>query len=686
VTPTTLSTPAKMAVATGEVAGAGAGPPGGPSGPSVLTEAIQSSPPIKHEPIFTKKFYRNQPVSLLLISYLRMLFSNDPVKARTLSQKLAEQASNKRFQSDLGLARNVKCSNCTSKNPCPLLTAKDLHDMIASCFSKQRQKRRETVNEDIKHFNDKGKQSTQEDLVKRSQWENSVGNCDSCDVLLSMWDVKRETQMMSCWTICSFNATCCKSKVIEKDLRILCRGCHTLAEAAYFDLRTFNIYRAIMFKHVKTKDRSMFTSSAYYFPKIDCIDDKSRYVVTGAITNIGNRTQLNKQWLKQRGFPVYPFTPSLEKEMVSDPDWIERIRAVDHPNEAAHCSEYYGPDDDDIKEPGKLISSRLKKTKTSAATDSVKRTKLNPVSVAASTVTRDIGDIKELKSIDDDDLDDEYLMKALSAENREAVKVADAASGTDFYDSKKFITFKIPIDPRKGMRKRHLLGLRTLQISGAPGEEGGEFVLTNKLLDIFDQHHDRDQWMRWLMDVGRLVTPMFVPERDEKSSKFTEAELVALRRIAELSETEKKRMITINEAKKLNKESAVERFRLTDPLRPKLISAVESGSDLTTLANAKLKPVMSERGRTKTSMKQDILASSLPSSLSRLGLILGGFDGKDMRELTGSELEAKCSDLAEDLFDNLKVGARKTTFSLKFDDPEDARRKEEKKATRKRKK
>ncbi len=616
--------------------------------------------------------YRNQPPQMLLKTYLRMLFSKDPKAARILSVKLSEQHDNKRFQADMGLTRNPKCTSCTKDKPCPTLTSKDIHDVIAKQFGAQREEKLALIEKDIKYHEDNKITPTEQTLAKRREMEHehAYGYCQSCGMYLSMWDAKRDVQMISGWTLCFFNANACKTPALKNDLRVYCRGCTAMAEMTYLDFDTFNFYRRMLFKNAGEK----FVSDGYFFPRIDNVDEKLRYVRVGSIKQIGSRSELSKKWNRQKGFPVYRLSPSLEKELSADPTWVQRILDANHPNDNCMRSEYYFPDDQDLKEPSATAISRAARKLTKAGTTT--STTSGGGGAATKKIKLDPVDDEESKMEDGDDISDEELMKLLTKqvedESKLDVDTSQVVAGPDnvghYQRQPLYFVPKIPINPCKLARGRNLLALALTKMDPTldDDEKNKEnIILTNKLMFGFEQKFERDQWMRWLFDVGRLVTPLFVPKK-QMTQGFSEAERKLLEDAAKRIAEEKVANDRINELKTAVRKSHADRMKLMEPLRPKLISLLESNTDLKELKELNLKPSITEGGRTRATMKESRLGELLPIVLSDSVIRLVDNEGD---EITGRKLEEVCAELAKAAYDKVKVPARKVTrFNLVYKD------------------
>jgi hypothetical protein len=558
------------------------------------TVPVQAPPPPPPQPaprivLPMRKYYPKATPENQLSRYFDLLESKDEHVSRSLLIKLANQYRAEQFKIDMGLKRNVKCQNCTSKDPCDILSYDDIHSLlISSCNVK-----------------------------------SNCGMCKSCGIELTMWDESRDKQLISSWNICTFDINSCKTKEGLGQLRIFCRGCCAFAELCYYDFSIMNYYRRIVF-HMTGNE-----SPGYYFPKVESIDEKDRSVVMAPNKKcFGTKVQIMKHWPRQEGFVVYELPQDLEAQILKDTERKDLINSLDFANDETNFSKYYGDGDLDIKLPTKVV-------------------RINPNAPVAAK-KRKLPDEKKKKS-----------------------KVTDAAEL--FRNQSKYVVFKIPIDPRKSMKKKSLSALAVTPMDRKDEMKPGNSLFTTRLLAALEERFDYEEFIRWGLDYFRVVTPHFIPKKvseqdDMHVKKFNESDQKALQEIKGISIRSKARDKQVKALKSEIKQYDVQKNNLVSTMRSKIISLIESNDSMEVLTNQNLVATMAERKADRVNLKKEYVASRLPFLLMKYGLV-----SEDEKK----EADDKCAQIAEDLFDSAKITSKKTTFSLKYVDPEEEQKKKD---------
>lgn len=589
----------------------GAGAGGAGAGPSSPRPVPEVKESVK---VTSCKFYQQDGKENYLSYYLALLKSSDLHAQQALVAKIVNQLRNPQFKMDMGMVASKKCP----------------------CFKKDEDQKCKTIDQ-----NDIVNLIRKYCLPEEKEREWTTGLCQSCGIELTMWDERRQVQRISSFNICAFDVNTCINKETIPNLRIYCRGCSVFAELCYYDWSTMNYYRGMVF-HMKGDQ-----SPGYYFPNIDVIDEKHRSVAISANRDIGDRAAISRQWRAQEGFVTYSLPKRLELELLKDGDRKVKIKAANNPNIDAYTSAYYEEGDPDIKK----IKSVLP-TKEFGVDGGL-------VQGRAPAKKRKLGESK--------------MAKARAEAKAKAIAEASVATKLCSMDDK-FVVFKIPIDPRKSMKKRSLSALTLTTMDRNQPLEEGNCLLTTRLLAGLEERFDYEEFLRWGLDCFRVVTPLFLPQKATMHCelKWTEEDKKKIEEISKISASVKKKA---DDIKKLNAE--IKNFEnskneYVKDLRSKIISLVDSNEDLELLSKHNLVPTMSERKQARTNLKPDLVLNQLPHLLSAHGLLVDGIDP--------STLSEKCKMITDNLFDSAKAPPKKSTFSLKyFNKVEEKEKKEEKK-------
>lgn len=546
---------------------------------------------------YLKKYYQAADESAQVSKFIKTTITKAD---QSFAIQLGQLFKNEVFKEEMGLNRNLKCECKVTKQHCKLLSHDDIHSLFMDTFP------------------------------------DGDAKCPSCGIELTMWDDKREKQLISSFKICTFEINKCKtvSSIFSnpKKTRIFCNGCFAFAEACYFDQAIMNYYRKIVFR--ETGEFSI--SPGYYFPRIESIDEENRTIVISPDKRFGTKAELTKHYPKQEGFVTYSLPIDIEKELIKDSARKEYIEKYSNPNEDTYFSKYYGAPgtDDDIKLPTRVV-------------------RINP----------------NLK----DDEPAPSKKRKLTESKKSKVAANNTLSESDYFKNQsKYVVFKIPIDPRKTMKKKSLSGLTLTTVDKTDNLEPGNCLLTTRLLAALENRFDYNEFIRWGLDHFHIVNPLFLPRKassDDPSNlkKLNEAELKVLSEIKKASILSNKIASEISERKKEVKKFEVFKNAHVLNMRSKLISILESNDSVDALTNQDLVATMSERKVDRVNIKKEYMISKLPRLVAKVGLA--------SKEFNEQEIEEKCAQIVEDLFDAAKNSNKKTTFSIKYVDPVEVEKK-----------
>ena len=322
---------------------------------------------------------------------------------------------NKSFIDYLDIKSKPNCTSCLPGQKCSLLTQDDIHYILTSCDSKCKPS----------------------DTCDRCR-----GCCSSCHLPLSIFDEEAREQKLSCFGFIYDKMSNCRSRGNVKVA--VCRACLLMYEICYYDFVIFNNYRYIMFENVDH-------SPTYYFPKLENIDEKERTIDVSIIKKIGSRPKMERQWLLQEGFVVFPITgTSIEDKFIED-----RRRRDDNENRCKkrnpiYSSDFYPRNDPDIQMPTKSVQ-----------------------------MSSDGKDFKEVK-------DKSRKRKTIDLREYELCK-----------NQKDIVVFKIPIDPRKNMQKKSLSSIALIKRDRRKPKLDDNYLFTTQLLSTLSTRFDYDELIRW---------------------------------------------------------------------------------------------------------------------------------------------------------------------------------------------
>lgn len=609
-------------------------------------------------------------LSLKLLLQLRNDDESTPTERNTFRNRIAENLKNDEFKNYLNLNFLAKCAitNCKKKTPCKLIDADFINQYLISPI------------------------------------------CDSCGIEMTMWDQNKQIQNISCWNICAWNSDCCKTKVIgdlelkkkistntidkddstdtninsfdtkiqlakvKKMYGFYCNGCTTLAEFCYFDRGVMNHYRFQLFYRSMEECKS----KGYYYPRINNIfnvDSGPKYFDVAEMRTFGGgRTNLSKQWEKQKGFVTYKLPQGLAIEHQKDDDRYNFIQKFNAKNEEWYNGKYIDPSDPDIKE---KTSTTTKKKPATITTSGGKKKKI-------ATPAK-----KKLK-VDSNN------------KNNSKESILDPTEYYDHRNNRDYVNFKIPIDPRKSLKKKKHLSTLSLTvadrnmgdllISDSEIEMKDNYLFTTKLLLQMESRFEFEDFLRWGLDTFRIVTPNFEPIRSNQSEsthKMNDEDLKSLADIKSLYETTKEMEKKISSTREDISMTNKTREKIVESIRTKIIGSWESPESQRILENYNLVAKMNERKVSKVKMSKEFIISKLSSLLMKYTTVCSSLDKNgddedhdeddhdqdnedqdDKIEKNKKLFEKECIDVVNRLFQLAPV-TKLTSFSLKYIDLED---------------
>lgn len=542
---------------------------------------------------YKHKYYQSEESNTL--QYYLNAYSVANSHDSILKTKIYSLMANENFKQGMGLARHPRCKNCTKDDPCPLLGENNVYDLIIEQYYI-------------------GKKDS---II--------FGKCNSCMVPLTMFDESKKIseQKISTWVITS--GTACKTIKFLDKLRIFCRGCATLLELCYQDIKLFNHYRKVLFHGTGP------ASPGYYFPSLTSIDEKNRNVAIKSRMSLGGAKNTINLWKSQDGFPVYKvFDESLKNELLKDTERRDIIAMNNDANPQTKTSAYYGSDPD-IKYP-------LRTCKISTE--------------PGSTIT-----IEELESKN-------KKRKPLKATSSRAKKSSAKEIKIPQYTLElDYIVFKIPMDPRKSMNKNlSAIHLSTIDTDSKMGITN--CVMTTNLLNKLQKRFVYEDFLRWGLDCFRTITPRFEPKKTllDKDLELSEEDYKELKNMSKRFETIKEKEKSISVIKDDIKLIDRENKSIIDRLNSKLINMTETGTD-SKLKDFNLVAKISSRstGSRMPKKLQVGLQNTLPGLITKYILGKEPDDQKAFSE--------KCQLIYQEFLDKYTVQEKTGIFTVTYVDP-----------------
>jgi hypothetical protein len=574
----------------------------------------------------SKKYYPKDRPENYLSHYLELAKSNENNQRQLLIGTIAQNLKNSQFLQDMGIIPNklCHCHKNGAENKCRSIDQNDVVSLIKK-YAYTEEKDRE--------------------------WENGI--CKSCGIAMTMWNPAAKTQRISCFQICAFDVNTCLNKQSIPQLRIYCRGCCVIAESCHFDYNSMNYYRQILFR--MTGDQS----PGYYFPTIDIIDEKQRSVAIPANKNVGDRVTISRIWRAQEGFVTYSLPRNLEIELLKDDERKGKILKYNFSNVETNNSEYYGSNDPDIK--------RIKSVITAGATVAPWPPALETLNDGLSSSSSSISDAGGQGSGGTPTVAPVRKKRVESKVGKarseaKARLLEEAMAPIKLYSTDdKFISFKIPIDPRKSVKKTSLSAMTLTALDRNLVAEGSNCLFSTQLMSTLEGRFDYEEFLRWGLDCFRQVTPIFLPQKSNHYSedKWNDEDKKKIEDIGRISIAIKKKAEEIKKLKGDIKDFEVEKKEQIKGMRSKIISLVDSNESLELLSKHNLVAAMKERKPTKVNLKPDFVLNYLPHLLTAHKLV--------SPDISSDLISQKCKQITDALFDTMKgPQKKKTTFTLKY--------------------
>ena len=587
------------------------------------------------------KYYPKDKKENYLSHYLDLAKNGvDKNTRQTLLGTIAINLKNSRFLNDMGLVPNKNCSchKLDVDHKCGLIGQNDVFDLIQKHTSSD----------------EKGR-----------EWENGI--CKSCGIEMTMWNAASEVQKISSFQICAFDVNTCLTRATLPNLRIYCRACCAIAEACHYDHKMMNYHRQIMF-HM-TGD----ISPGYYFPTIDIIDEKQRSVAIPSNRMVGDRHVISQMWNAQNGFVTFRLPKELELKMGQDAERKDKIMKYNCRNVHANTSEYFGDNDPDIKRIKSVVGVAVDPIppKASGDVDGLSSSSSSSSSFSSSLALGGLGAVAAPKR----------GRKVAGGESKRSRAVAEAKAKLlaesyvhiePYEGDDRFIVFKIPIDPRKSVKKKSLSAMTITALDKNLPAEDGNCLFSTRLISWLEEKFEYREFLCWFVDCARQVTPEFFPQKSSSYSdeKWDDEDKERIEEIGKISLVVKGKA---DEIKKLKTEIAAceaEKKERIKGMRSKIIALVDSNESLDLLTKHNLVATMSERKATRPNLKPDFLLNRLPQLLLAHKLISS--------ETSQATISEKCKQITDSLFDSSKIPQKKkTTFTLKYYNEQDEKNKKE---------
>lgn len=591
------------------------------------SSSSNSNQRVKQEEIIKlKKETRNlQPYyevnrALSLTPYLTDL-QNGGLQARRLFSKLASDLKLEAFQKHLGLERLKSCG--CGKNPCSMLTPDDLQKLIErDCRSKDK---------------------------------DSIGECPSCGIELTMWEETKSSgrgrtnivgQAISCWTIGTFTTGLCKTPLRIEDYRIICNGCNNLLELCYHDRTTFNRYR----NHIFHNNDNHLDSHAIYFPKIEDVDEKGRFI---KLKIAGIQKDKVTQWLKQEGFCCYRLPNNLAKEYQTDEGRRQFIKKYHREN--LECLEgKHLPSNDPSIEEKKARRGKSTIVTASAAVIAARKRKLTATSKSKvqvlesdlyknqgnyvifkvpidprSRLSNHLSSLAVSRRLDEVNCEQDYLNGYSNKKKKSTVTTTSTSTSTSTLTSNvKNKRQKLTNDDDDGEIDDLTDDAKELlkDKESTTAADNKEVLYTNKVLNFLSRRFPYEEFLRWGLDRFRMVTPKFwnKPSSSDESNQINEDERKILSDIAQTAKKIMDNEVKIAELKLADSIDKKHKEELTSQLKSKLVNIFDSSDEADSKHLSKcglvacMKEVKVNGGGTRMTKEAAVLR--LPELLTRYGL------------------------------------------------------------------